>query len=492
MSRTLLMEALRGETRLAVIEDGQLCELYVDRPGADDATGAIFLGRVENVVSGMNAAFVDIGMEKNGFLYAGDVGFGDRELQTRLDELRIEKLARPGQEMLMQVMKAQSGQKGHRLSCHIALPGRTLVLLPQVSYVGVSRKITGEGERSRLKGIAAGLTETSGMGLIVRTAAEGLPPEALSREYEALTGQWRDIEVRAAHAIAPRRVFSNRDLALRCVRDMLGEDVEAVWADGQALFDALRTCAESLAPQWLDRIRLHDSPTPLFDLYRVDAQLEKALRKYVWLKSGGSLVIEETEAMTVIDVNTGKFTGKKNLDDTLYRLNCEAAAEIVRQLRLRDIGGIVVVDFIDMRRGEDNERLLELLRTLVKVDRCRVNVVGMTGLGLVELTRKKERRSLSKQLLHICSACGGDGMVPTYETTARRIVREIWRRRRAGESHPMLVSAVEPVVKWLQTIGAPEGGPVYARKADVEPDSWDIAPADAANLPEGCRPIRTE
>ncbi len=490
MKRTILMESLRGETRMAVIEDDRLCELYVDRPNSDDVIGSIYLGRVENVLPGMNAAFVDIGMEKNGFLYAGDIHAGDAALQKRLDGLRIEALVRPGQEILVQVVKAQSGQKGHRVSSHLTLPGRALVLLPNVSYVGVSRKIGDAAERERLQAAARKLCGALGMGLIVRTAAADLPEEALRREYDALCTQWRDIEARAAVATAPKKVYSNTSLILKCVRDRLNGDVDAVWADGPGLYDALKARAEALAPERTDSIRLYDGETPLFDLYRVDAQLDKALRKYVWLKSGGSLVIEETEAMTVIDVNTGKFTGKRDLEETLFKLNCEAAEEIVRQLRLRDVGGIVIVDFIDMKDPLNNERLLSLLRELAKTDQSRLSVVGMTGLGLVELTRKKDRRPLSRQLLHTCPACGGDGMAPSYETTARRIVREVWRRRRRGETNPVLVTAAEPVVKRLKAIGAPEGGVVYVCPAAVAPGEYDIAPADAAHLPEQCKQLK--
>ncbi|MGX8706715.1 MAG: ribonuclease E/G, partial [bacterium] len=329
MKRVLLMESLCGETRLAAVEDGRLCELYVERPGGDDVTGSIYLGRVENVVPGMNAAFVDIGQEKNGFLYAGDIQISDKSLSEKLNALRIEKLARPGKAMLVQVVKAQSGQKGHRLSCHVTLPGRLMVLLTDVAYIGVSRKITDSAERDRLRGAVRTLTGGSGMGAIIRTAAANATREALEAEWESLVSQWREIQTKAEHGIAPKQVYSNTSLILRCVRDLLDDTVDAVWTDGRTLYDELISRADDPS-----KIRLHDSPTPLFDLYRVDAQLDKALRKYVWLKSGGSLVIEQTEAMTVVDVNTAKFTGKKDLEDTLFRLNCEAAEELVRQLRL--------------------------------------------------------------------------------------------------------------------------------------------------------------
>lgn len=477
MKKTLLIEALRGETRLAVIEDDQLCELYVHRPGAGDAAGSIYLGRVENAVPGMNAAFVDIGAEKNGFLSASDAPDG--------------ALPRPGQPVLVQVSKVQSGQKGHRLTAKVTLPGRCMALLPGQRQAGVSRKLADPLERDRLRGIARALTGDGSMGIIMRTASEGVSEAVLQREFEALCEQWRDIEAHAATAKPPRLVYDNDSLTLRCVRELLAPDVDAVWADGAEVYEALMSHARVLAPALADRIRPHEAQTPVFDLYRVDFQLEKALRKYVWLKSGGSLVIEETEAMTVIDVNTAKFTGRGDLEDTVFRTNCEAAAEIVRQLRLRNLGGIIVVDFIDMAKPAHNEALLEKLRELAKTDRSRLTAVGMTGLGLVELTRKKDRRPLSKALMHTCSACGGDGMVPSHVTTARRAIREIWRRRRQGEANPMLLTACEKVIGWVDTLGTPEGGAVYGT-ADpaMGPGAFDIAPADEAKLPAGAHKFR--
>ena len=491
MNRSLLMESLRGETRLAVIEENKLCELYLERPGGDDVTGSIYLGRVENVLPGMNAAFVDIGQPKNGFLYAGDISTTDRGLSKRLDGQRIEQLARPGREMLVQVIKAQSGQKGHRLSSHITLPGRRMVLLTDVEYVGVSKKITDPSQRERLHSLGKALIRGTGMGVIIRTAAEGSDPEVLAAEWSSLIGQWEAIKLRSQHVSAPIQLYSNTSLVLRCVRDMLDDTVNAVWADGLELYAALMEQCQMLSPKKTDRILLHDSPTPLFDLYRVDTQLDKALRRYVWLKSGGSLVIDETEAMTVVDVNTGKFTGKKDLEETLFRLNCEAAEELVRQIRLRDAGGIIIVDFIDMADKGNNDKLLELLRSLAKTDRNRLSVVGMTGLGLVELTRKKERKPLSKQLLHICSNCGGDGVAPSHETTARRIVHELWRRRRGGEASPLLVTACPEVTGWLKTIGRPEGGTVFiCPDPGMKTGTYDIAPADESHLPEGAKPLK--
>lgn len=480
MSQTLLLEVVRGQWRLAAIEDGQLQELFLRRPGDDPAEGSILLGKMENAVPGMNAVFVDIGAEKNGFLDAGDI--------PGAEDTPVGKRVRPGQSILVQVSRAQSGQKGHRLTGRVTLPGRALALLPGQGSVGVSKKIAEPAERSRLREIGMALTEGSDMGLILRTAARDMDGDALSREYAALLSQWQDIEKRAAAVKPPRLLFDGDSLPLKCVRDLLNESVEAVWADGPEAFEALQACARALSPEALPRIRLYEGETPLFDLHRVDVQLEKALSKYVWLKSGGSLVIEETEAMTVIDVNTGKFTGRRNLEDTIFKINCEAAREIVRQLRLRGIGGIIVVDFIDMTDPARNEALLALLRSLAAGDRNRLAVAGMSALGLVELTRKKSVRPLSRQLLHTCSACCGDGAVFSHETTARKAVRELWRKRRGGMEGPVLIEASAPVIDWIRTIGAPSGA-AWGLKRDMAPGEYVLSPTDPARLPEGCRPL---
>ena len=488
VKQTLLFERVMDESRLAVIEDSRLVELQIQRPDSENLTGNIYLGRVENVLAGLNAAFVDIGMDKNGFLAAGDIGVdvrGEGTLSEVLNRKRIERQVRPGQAILVQAIKSQPGGKGPRLSSHITLPGRLLVLLTDVPYVGVSKKITGDAERQRLHCIGAALMAEGGAGLILRTAAEGAGEAEIASEYAGLCALWKALQGRAAHITPPRRMHDDNDLALRAVRDRLGEKVDALWVDGEESFGELCELARNLAPAWLERIRLHDSATPLFDLYRVDAQAEKALQKYVWLKGGGSLVIEETEALTVVDVNTGKNTGKRDAEATIFENNCEAAREIMRQLRLRDIGGIVVVDFIDMKSPSRQEALLEVLRECAAQDSVRTNVVGITPLGLVELTRKKARQSLSRQLLHTCSECGGNGTVPSHETTARRALREIWRRRRAGEANPILVEANAPVCGRLKAIGVPEGGDVYLRAvADAAAGEYRLMPADVARLPE--------
>lgn len=484
MQQTLLIERVMDQTRLAVVEDGRLCELVLQRPDDENLTGNIYLGRVENVVRGLNAAFVQIGIEKNGFLSADDlphVGDGPQ---------RIEKLVRPGQAILVQVSKSQPGAKGPRLTGKIAVPGRLMALLPDEKSVGVSRKIEDPDERDRLRDIGQSLLESGGAGLILRTVAQGVDEETLRAEYARMSALWAQLKTRAEHAVAPKLLHDDNALTLRAVRDRLSANTEALWIDDDACYDEAVLMAQVLAPDCVGRIRRHDGVMPLFDLYRVDAQADRALEKYVWLDNGGSLVIEETEALTVIDVNTGKNTGRRGAD-TLFENNCEAAREAMRQLRLRDIGGIVVIDFIDMDDPEQREALLDVLRECARHDHERVNVVDITALGLVELTRKKARQSLSRQLLHTCTACGGNGAVPSHEATARRIVRELWRRRRGGDTTALLVEAGPEVCGWLHRIGSPLDGTTYARPVEtVAAGEYRVSVVAAASAPEGAKRIK--
>jgi len=470
MNKVILMERVMDQTRLAVIEDGKLCELIYERPNEDNQSGNIYLGRVENVLGGMNAAFVNIGMEKNGFLAAGDIPLfaqGDRTLAGMLGKARIEKLVRPGQQLLVQAIRAEPGAKGVRLSCHITLPGRSMVLLAGIQYVGVSKKIASEDERARLRSVGLSLTKDGSDGVILRTSAQGMDEARLRAEYSSMQTRWTEMRRHAEYTAGPKLVYDDNDLALHAVRDMLAEDVEALWADDDLCYERLTTLAEGMAPELADRIQRHAGDTPLFDLYRVDAQADKALQRYVWLKSGGSLVIEETEALTVVDVNTGKNIGRRDADDTILAANCEAARELMRQLRLRDIGGAVVVDFINMRRPADREALMAVLQECAANDRNRTRVVDITALGLVELTRKRARQSLSRQLTHTCPVCDGNGVVPAHEATARRAVRELWRRRRGGDDTALRLEAAPGVCGWIRKIGIPDGGRTELSPSDA-------------------------
>ncbi len=490
MRREILLDSLCGQKRLAVLEDDVLCEIYIEREGSESISGNIYAGHVENVLPGMNAAFVDIGLEKNAFLYAGDIQVdtrGEKELTDALSGLNIRDLVRPGQQILVQVIKESGGTKGPRVSSHITLAGRLLVLIPTMRYVGVSRKITDSDERARLRGCAERFLETGACGMIMRTVAEGVGEEALRAEYEALVEKWNAIQRRGSTARAPALVYGDSGLASRAVRDMLDGETFAVTTDDEGLYAALSEFARLNAPAYADRVRLHDSGLPLFDVRGIDAEIAAALSRRVWLKSGGYLVIDYTEALTVIDVNTGKYVGKNSLSDTIFKTNSEAALEIARQLRLRDIGGIVIVDFIDMDTQEQRDALLTAFREAIARDRTYTNVADITSLGLVELTRKKTRPPLHRLLKHVCEVCEGTGLVDDYETVARRALYEMRRRHKAQPDQAFIVSVPRPVAGILISIGAPRGVVAHVVAADLPPGEIAVEALDRAKLPEGAK-----
>lgn len=460
MKREILLERVQSQTRLAVLDDGRLCEIYYERRGSEKLTGNIYAGRVMNILPGMNAAFVDIGIGKNAFLYAGDICIdpaSEAALKGKLEKRRIEKLMHPGQMIVCQVVKEPGGSKGPRISCSITLPGRYAVLLPDVEYIGISKKITDAAERDRLFSIAGGIAG-NGSGIIVRTAGEGASEADIAGDYRALLRMWERIETEAKHSASPKLIQPDGSLTLRAMRDMADENVADIATDDGTVYEELLRFADMFAPEYKSRIRLEHTETPLFDLRRIDHQLEDAFRRYVYLKSGGTIVIDETEAMTVIDVNTGKFTGKKSLDETIFRINCEAAQEIARQLRLRDIGGIIIIDFIDMASPEEREALLERFGEYLTADRNRTNVLGITQLGLVEMTRRKVRRPLSRQLMRDCRACMATGREWTFESAAYQAVRELWRRRRMGDTTAYRLTTGEKTAGWIRTVGMPDDG----------------------------------
>lgn len=462
MEKELLLERYGGQTRLAVLEDGELRELYLENEEREKLVGSIYVGRVMNVLPGMQAAFVDIGLGKNGFLHAGDIlggkslGADAGRLEATLRERSIRDLLRPGQQIPVQVTKEPGGAKGPRLSGNVTLPGRLAVLLPTVGYTGVSRKIGSEAQRARLAGLAEQI-RPEGMGLILRTAAEQAEDEEIRRDVEYLRGLWEDIARRAAYTTAPALLHRDMGLIDRALRDMLLPDVAAMKVEGRETYEAVLEEAGPLA----GKVRLYQGETPLFDLYRVDSRLEHALRRKVWLDSGGYLVIDHTEALTVIDVNTGKYVGKNCLKDTIFALNCEAAEEIVRQLRLRDIGGIIVIDFIDMEDPEQRDALVQKLREELKKDRTRTNVVGLSGLGLLEMTRKKVHQPLHTLLNEPCPLCQGSGTVRSARSIAQGALYRL-RGLALGEG-AWLISAHPEVAGQLLLMGVPGGIRAFVR-----------------------------
>ncbi|MBI2264859.1 MAG: Rne/Rng family ribonuclease [Armatimonadetes bacterium] len=442
MSKLILVSVDLLESRAAIVEDDALAEIYVARK--ERRVGSIYKGRVVNVLPGMQAAFVDIGLERNAFLCLDDAVFKlAHEEEVSPDEIKevsIQDLLRTKQEILVQVIKEPIGSKGARVSSHITLPGRYLVLLPQASYIGVSRRIEQPVERERLKGLIETI-RPAGTGIIVRTVAEGKDKDVISQDLSAMMKLWDRIQRLGSKVGAPALIHQELSLVFRVVRDVLSEDVDRMILDSHTEYERVLELVDVIAPELRSRIVLYEGKRPLFDLHGVEQEIEKALKKRVWLPSGGYLIIEQTEAFAVIDVNTGRFVGSNNLPETILQTNLEAASEIAKQLRLRDIGGIITVDFIDMEEPEDREKVLLRLQEAVKKDRTKSHILGMSQLGLVEMTRKRVSKSLEGILREDCPYCGGRGRVLSLETMTIKLEREIRRLSLDSKGDAVLVMA---------------------------------------------------
>ncbi|MBA2625538.1 MAG: Rne/Rng family ribonuclease, partial [Acidimicrobiia bacterium] len=401
-------------TQIAVLEGRSLIEHYVARP-ADDVSqihGNIYLGRVSNVLPGMEAAFVDIGTPKNAVLYRGDVQFDLEDVESGGQNARIEQLLKARQSVLVQVTKNPIGTKGARLTQEVSLPGRFMVLLPNASTYGISKRLA-DDERKRLRSILDKV-KLPDHGLIVRTAAEGATREELERDVVRLQEQWEAIDALATRSSAPQLLYREPDMAVRAIREEFNASYRGVVIDDEALYEEVRDYVGSITPDLVDRVELHEPEAealPLFEQFHVHEQLHKALDRKVWLPSGGSLIIERTEALTVIDVNTGKNVGRSSLEETVYRNNLEAAEEVARQLRLRDIGGIIVIDFIDMEVASNREDVVRSFRDALARDKTRTQVFDISELGLVEMTRKRIGEGLIESLSSPCPTCSGRGIV---------------------------------------------------------------------------------
>jgi len=401
-------------TQIAMLEGRSLVEHYVSR-AADDTNqidGNVYRGRVQNVLPGMEAAFVDIGIPKNAVLYRGDVRYDKDDIEGGASQQpRIEDVLKAGQTILCQVTKNPIGAKGARLTQEVSLPGRFAVLVPNSSAFGISKRL-GDNERRRLRRIIDEV-KPAGHGMIVRTAAEGVSAEELQRDVTTLVEQWNTIEAEAKKSNAPGLLYREPDLAVRILREELNSEYRGVVIDDRALYEQVRDYVTAVSPDLAERVEFYDTEAeglPIFERYHVHEQLHKALDRKVWLPSGGSLIIERTEALTVIDVNTGKNVGKTNLEETVYRNNLEAAEEVARQLRLRDIGGIIVIDFIDMEVRENRDKVASALRNALSRDKTRTQVFDISELGLVEMTRKRVSEGLLETLSTECTVCGGRGV----------------------------------------------------------------------------------
>jgi ribonuclease E len=412
VERSMVVRQRADRTQIAVLEDGVLVEHYVDKASHQSYVGNVYLGKVQNVLPSMEAAFVDIGKGRNAVLYAGEVNFDASGLEG--ESKRIESALKSGQSILVQVTKDPIGHKGARLTSQISLPGRYLVYVPGASMTGISRKLP-DTERGRLKQILREVMPEDA-GVIVRTAAEGASADELSRDVARLAAQWEAIEKKAKSASAPELLYSEPDLTLRVVRDIFNEDFSNLIIAGDGEWDLVQEYVRYVAPHLAERLRRWEDAGDVFGTYRIDEQIAKALERKVWLPSGGSLVIDHTEAMTVIDVNTGKFTGQGgNLEQTVTRNNLEAAEEIVRQLRLRDVGGIIVIDFIDMVLESNRELVLRRLLECLARDRTKHQVAEVTSLGLVQMTRKRVGSGLLEAFSVPCEQCNGRGVIISLE-----------------------------------------------------------------------------
>lgn len=443
MSEEILINVTPQETRVAVIYLGAVQELHIERASQRGLVGNIYLGRVSRVLPGMQSAFIDIGLERAAFLHVADIW----ETRSENPPRPIERILHEGQSLLVQVIKDPIGSKGARLSTQLSMAGRFLVYLPQETRIGISQKIEDEAERGLLRErLTRILPQDEHGGFIIRTMANMAEDMELAADVEYLHTIWDSVQARAAASKAPCLIYQELDLAHRVLRDMATAETTRILVDSRETYQRLLAFAQEFTRTVADRLTLYTAERPLFDLYNVEEEVERALARRVDLKSGGYLIIDQTEALTTIDVNTGAFTGVRSFDDTVFKTNLEAAQAIARQLRLRNLGGIIILDFIDMENPEHKEAVLaELTRALAR-DRTRITINGFTSLGLVEMTRKRTRDSLARQLCEPCPTCQGRGMVKTAQTVCYEILRAIVREARQFNAREFRILASQPVI----------------------------------------------
>jgi ribonuclease G len=442
------------ESRVALVEGGATQEIYVQRASRHGLVGNIYKGVVKRVLPGMQAAFVDIGLDRTAFLHVADMMVADpAQLNGQPAPLPpVERLLHEGQDVLVQILKDPMGTKGARLTTLLSIPSRYLVLMPFEKHTGVSAKIEDEAERERLRAILEQIVPelSPDWGVIARTAAEGADAPALATDLSFLTRLWRSVHEQTQFARPGHLVHGDLPLSMRILRDLIGTAVDRVRIDSADEARRVQQFARVFVPQVADKIEAYSGAAPIFDLYGVEDELNRALDRKVDLKSGGHLVIDQTEAMTTIDVNTGAFTGHRNLEETILKTNLEAAATIARQLRLRNLGGIIILDFIDMKSEEHRMQVLRTLEKETARDTARIHIHPFSPLGLVEMTRKRTRESLGHILCEPCAVCNGSGQVKTVETVCHEIAREVQRAARQYESRSFLVLASPKVVERLQ------------------------------------------
>jgi ribonuclease G len=463
MKREIFINSTPQESRIAIMEDGILAEFLVERKQERGIAGNLYKGKVARVLPGMQAAFVEIGMEKAGFLHASD--FFDIPEDVQLiassgDEVEFEDPPKPppsarrlplekrisaGEEILVQVAKDPLGTKGARVTSHVSLPGRYMVFMPNTKHIGISRRIEGEEERKRLKEIAHWLGTADG-GFILRTACEGRSKREIQRDLRFLTKLWKRIQQKAETAAAPVIIHQDLDLITRTIRDFFTPDTEKVVVDSAKDHRRIVDFVRNFMPRLRSKIVLYSDSEPLFDRYAIEEKIEKALDRRVWLRSGGYIIIERTEALTAIDVNTGRFVGRRSQEETIFKTNFEAAQEVVRQLRLRNVGGIIIIDFIDMEKEANRKKVYEALKDALKKDKARTNILKISELGLVEMTRQRTRESLENQLLSPCPHCDGRGRIKSSVTIAYDVLRAIKKQQMNLENGKNIIVRLHPDV----------------------------------------------
>jgi len=452
VSTELLVNVTPSETRVALVEQGILQEVHIERLAKRGLVGNIYKGKISRVLPGMQAAFVDIGMEKAAFLHASDIVPHTECVDVREKEHfqvgNIAELVRQGQDIMVQVVKDPISTKGARLTTDITLPSRYLVFMPGSSHVGVSQRIESEGERERLKNIVSRQVDHLG-GFIVRTAAEGVGERELEQDTQFLKRLWSKVLERRQKYKPCSMLYEDLSLAFRILRDFVGTDLDKIRVDSRQTFEQLKLFTEEFVPEMVNKLDYYSGDSPIFDLYDVENEIQRALERKVELKSGGYLIIDQTEAMTTIDINTGAFVGHRNLEETIFNTNVEATAAIARQLRLRNLGGIIIIDFIDMQSEDHRRRVLQSLEQALSRDRAKTGVNGFSHLGLVEMTRKRTRESLEHVLCSECPECKGRGRVKTVESVCYEILREILRVNRAYDADQFVVYASLQVAEAL-------------------------------------------
>ncbi len=463
MRKQIIVNSTPNEVRVALLENGILAEIHIERSGEEAAAGNIYKGKVLRVLPGMQAAFVDLGLEKAGFLHASDVlvpaaGSANDDEEVQYEEggwsgryIPIEKKVKPGDELVVQIAKEPLGTKGARITTNVSLPGRYLVYMPTGRQIGISKRIEDARERRRLRDAITGAKSSDG-GVIARTSCEGLSTADVSADIRALEGGWRDIVAKSKNARAPALLHSDLDLVLRCVRDMLSEEVDQITIDSEEDARRTRDYVSTFMPRLAGRVDAYSELEPVFDRHGVEEQVSRATDPRAWLKSGGYIVVDQGEALTMIDVNTGRYVGRRSQAETVFKTNLEAAEEVVQQLRLRNIGGIIIIDFIDMEESGHRDKVMQALSKALDRDKARTTILRISELGLVQMTRKRTRENLERLLSSPCPYCDGRGRIKSVTTVAHEVLRNVQReaaRARGNGGGRITVRANRDVISYL-------------------------------------------